>query len=100
MTFFPIGYSIVFTSGLEIELYPHFGPKMSSLGLLEPKIIPKQRTTGNYCHGCYFCDLGNGLVVGGGTLLVGGGSFYGDWGVFALMMDFREVMLTLPPETG
>ena len=30
--------------------------------------------------------------------MVGGGSFCGDWGVFALVMDFKEVMLTSPPE--
>ena len=30
--------------------------------------------------------------------MVGGGSFCGDLGVFALVMDFREVMLTSPPE--
>jgi len=37
-------------------------------------------------------------VVGGGALGVGGGSVCGDWGVLALVMDFREVMLTSPPE--
>ena len=35
-------------------------------------------------------------MVGGGTLGVGGGSVCSDWGVLALMMDFREVMLTSP----
>ena len=30
--------------------------------------------------------------------MVGGGSFCGDLGVFALVMDFKEVMLTSPPE--
>ena len=30
--------------------------------------------------------------------MVGGGSTCGDWGVSALVMDFREVMLTSPPE--
>ena len=31
--------------------------------------------------------------------MVGGGSFfYGDWGVFALVIDFKEVMLTTTPE--
>ena len=30
--------------------------------------------------------------------MVGGGSVFGDWGVLALVMDFREVMLTSPPE--
>ena len=28
----------------------------------------------------------------------GGGSFCGDWGLFALVMDFKEGMLTSPPE--
>ena len=71
---------------------------MSSLGLLEAKIIPKLTTTGNYCHGLYFPGFGSGLEVGGGKLVVGGGSFGGHWGVFALVKDFREVMLTSPPE--
>jgi hypothetical protein len=30
--------------------------------------------------------------------VVGGGSFCGDLGVFALVMDFIEVMLTSTPE--
>ena len=30
--------------------------------------------------------------------MVGGGSICGDWGVSALVMDFREVMLTSPTE--
>ena len=30
--------------------------------------------------------------------MVGGGSFCGDWGVVALVMDFKGVMLTSPPE--
>ena len=30
--------------------------------------------------------------------MVGGGSFCGDLGMFALVMDFKEVMLTSPPE--
>ena len=59
----------------------------------------KQRTTGNYCHGCYFCGCGSGVVVASGALLVGGGSFFwGDWGVFALVLDLREVLLTSPLE--
>ena len=37
-------------------------------------------------------------MVGGGALRVGGGNVCGDWGVLALVMDFREVMLTSPPE--
>ena len=54
---------------------------MSSLSLLEveAKIIPKFKTTGNYCHGCYFCGCGSGLVVGGGALVFGGGSVCADW---------------------
>ena len=67
---------------------------MSSLGLLEAKIITKLRTTGNYCHGGYFCGCGGGLLVGGGALGVDGGSVCGDWGVLALVLDFRQVMLT------
>ena len=34
----------------------------------------------------------------GGGLLVGGGSFCGDWVVFALVVDFKEVMLASPSE--
>ena len=30
--------------------------------------------------------------------MVGGGIFYGDWCAFALVMDFKEVMLTSPLE--
>ena len=59
----------------------------------------------NYCYGFYFCGCGSGFVVGGGELVVGGGplvvgcgSVCGDWGVLTLVMDFREVMLTSPPE--
>ena len=37
-------------------------------------------------------------MVSGGALVVGGGSVCGDLGVLALVMDFREVMLTSPPE--
>ena len=51
---------------------------MSSLGLLEAEKILKRRTTGNYCHGCYFCGCGSGLVVGGRELVVGDGIFCGD----------------------
>ena len=52
---------------------------MSSLGLLETKIIPKRRTPGSYCHCCDFCGGGVGLVDGGGALVVGGGiSPFGD----------------------
>ena len=38
------------------------------------------------------------IVVGGGALVIGGGIVYGDWGVLALVLDFREVILTSPPE--
>ena len=37
-------------------------------------------------------------MVCGGALVVGGGSVCGDWGLLALMMVFRKVMLTSPPE--
>ena len=37
-------------------------------------------------------------MVGGGALEVGCGSFCVDWLVLALVIDFREVMLTSPPE--
>ena len=70
---------------------------MSSFGLLEAKKNSKQRTTGNYCHD-FFCGGRGGLIFGGGALLVGGGSVCGDWGVLALVMYFREVMLTSAPE--
>ena len=76
-------------------ILPQFDPKISSLGLIEAKIIPKLRTTGNYCN---FCGGGGGLVFSGGALVVGGGSICGDLGVLTLVMDFREVILTSPPE--
>ena len=38
------------------------------------------------------------LSVSVGALVVGGGSFWVIGGVFALVMDFREVMLASPPE--
>ena len=41
---------------------------------------------------------GGALMVGGGALVVGGGSVYCEWGLLALMIDFREVMLTSPHE--
>ena len=40
---------------------------MSSLGLVEAKISPKKRTTGNYCDCCEICDDGGGTVVVGGS---------------------------------
>ena len=36
---------MVFTSGFETEFYPHFEPKLCSLGLLKSKKNPKLRTT-------------------------------------------------------
>ena len=33
---------------------------------------------GNYCHGCYFCGCGGGLVDSGGSLVVSGGSVCAD----------------------
>ena len=71
-------------------ILPHFDPKISSLGLLEAKIIPKWRTTGSYCHDCYFCSCGGVWVVDGGALLVGGGSACGDWGVLATFLCYRN----------
>ena len=60
---------------------------MSSLGLLETKINPKRRTTGTFCHDCFFlCGDGGSLVVGGGALLAGGGSVCDDLGGLALVM--------------
>ena len=41
-------------------ILPHFDPKISSLGLLEAKIIAKWSTPGSYYHCCDFC--------GGGTM--------------------------------
>ena len=37
-------------------------------------------------------------MVGGGGVVGGGSFFCGDLGVFALLMGFKEVMLTTPPE--
>ena len=45
-----------------------------------------------------FCGFGSGLVVGGGALVISGGSVWDQIGVFALVMDLREVMPTSPPE--
>ena len=45
-----------------------------------------------------FCGCGGGLVGDGGTYLVGGGSLCGDLGVFPIVMDLKEVMLTSPTE--
>ena len=50
---------------------------------------------GNYCHRCDFCCGGSGLVDGGGGAVV---VFVVIVGVLALVMGFREVMLTSPPE--
>ena len=49
---------------------------------------------------CYLCGSDSGLVVCGGALMVCGGSAYGDWRVLALVIDFRDVMLTSPLELG
>ena len=38
-------------------------------------------------------------MFGGGAGVVGGGSFCGDWGVFALVMNFKEV-ITVLKDTG
>ena len=46
----------------------------------------------------YLCGCVGGLEVRGGALVVGGGSVCVDWGVLAVVMNFREVMLTSPPE--
>ena len=53
---------------------------------------------GIYCPDCHFCGFGSGLVVNVGALVVSNGSFWGHWGLFALVIYFREVMLTSPPE--
>ena len=68
--------------------------QISSLGFLEAKIIPKLRTTDNNCCDCYVCGSCGALVVCPGALVVGGGSVCGNGGVLALVIDFREVMLT------
>ena len=57
-------------------------------------------TTGIYCHGCYFCGCGGDKGISGVALVVGGGSVCGDSGVLALVMDFREVLLTSPPQSA
>ena len=73
---------------------------MSSLGLLEAKIIQKWRTTGNYCHGCYFCGIDSGLVVGVGALVVGGGCFWGHWGGVCTGDGFHRSYADLTPWIG
>ena len=55
---------------------------MSSLGLLEAKIFPKQRAIVYYCHGCYIGCYRNDLVVGGGAIVVGGGAIVVGGGIF------------------
>ena len=66
---------------------------MSSLTLLEAKINPKQRTTVNYCPD-FFRGRCCGLHVGGGALLVGGGSVCDDLG---RVSTGDEVMPTSTP---
>ena len=46
---------------------------------------------GTYCDGCQFYGGGDGTGVGGGSVVV-------IVGMVALVMDFREVMMTSPPE--
>ena len=73
---------------------------MSSLGLLEAKIIPKLKTLASYCHGCDFCGGGGGggvLVGGGGALVVGGGSVCGDWGGVSTDDGFQRSYADLTP---
>ena len=70
---------------------------MSSLGLLEAKINPKQRTTGNHCHDCFLCGGGGGLVVGGGALLVCGGSVCDDLGGVSTGDGFQKSYGDLTP---
>ena len=67
---------------------------MSSLDLLEAEIVPKLRTMGSYCHGCYFCGCGSDLVVAGGVLVVGRGRVCGDWGGCLQWCEFKEVSRT------
>ena len=70
---------------------------MSSLGPLEAKIIEKWRTPGNYRYGCDFCGDGDGLVVVGGALVVGGGWFYGDLGGVCTGDGFQRSYADLTP---
>ena len=70
---------------------------MSYQRLLEAKIIPKLRRTGNYCYGCYFCGFGIGLVVGVGALVVSGGSFWGHWGGVCTGDGFQRSYADLTP---
>ena len=44
---------------------------------------------GQHCHGYYFYGFGSGLVVCGGKLMVGGGSF---WGHMAGVCTGREIL--------
>ena len=70
---------------------------MSSIGLLQAQIISKLRTTGNYRHSCDFCNGGGNLVVCGGGLVVGGGSFCGDWGCVSTGDGFQRSFADLTP---
>ena len=70
---------------------------MSSLSLLEAKIIPKIRTEAIIVK-IVFLWLLWWLRIGSGALVVGGGIICGDWGVLALVLDFKQVILTSSPE--
>ena len=52
---------------------------------------------GKYCHGCYFCGFGSGLLVGGGTQVVGGSSFWGHWGGVCTGEGFKKSYADLTP---
>ena len=67
-----------------------------NLCLLEAKIIPKFMIMGSYCHGCYFCGCGSGLVICGGALVVGG-IFWSDWGVVCTGDGFQRSYADLTP---
>ena len=76
---------------------PHFHPKMSSLCLLEAKINPKVRTMGIYCHCCEFCAGAEGLVVGGGGLVVCGGNVFGNCVSVSTGYGFQRSFADLRP---
>ena len=52
---------------------------------------------GQHCHGYYFYGFGSGLVVGGGKLVVGGGSSWGHLAGVCTGVGFQRSYADLTP---